>query len=65
MKKTYVITGKTIAKYYAVWFVIGAIVAVVEEIAKDKTRTHTEYKPSPEFQNLVNHYNNKQKAEMS
>jgi hypothetical protein len=65
MKKTYVITGKTIAKYYAVWFVIGAIVAVVEEIAKDKTRTHTEYKPSPEFQNLVNHYNNKQKEKVS
>lgn len=65
MSRTYVITGKTIAKHYAVWFVIGALLAVVEEIAKDKTRTHTEYKPSAEFQNLVNHYNNKQKEKVS
>ena len=65
MSKTYVITGKTIAKYYAVWFVIGAILAVIQEVAKDKTHTHTEYKPSPEFQNLINHYNNKQKEKVS
>lgn len=65
MSKTYVITGKTIAKYYAFWFVIGAILAVIGEIAKDTTRKHTAHEPNAEFQKIVNHYNNKQKAKMS
>ena len=65
MSRTYVITGKTIAKYYAFWFVIGATLAAIGEIAKEKTRKHTAHEPSAEFQKIVNHYNNKQKAEMS
>jgi len=65
MSRTYVITGKTIAKYYAVCFVIGATLAAIGEIAKERTRKHTAHEPSAEFQNIVNHYNNKKKAEMS
>jgi hypothetical protein len=62
MTKTYVITGKTIAKYYAVCFVIGATLAAIGEIAKERTRKHKPYEPSAEFQNIINHYNNKQKV---
>ena len=63
MSKTFVITGKTIAKYYAVCFVIGATLAAISEIAKEKARKHKPYEPSAEFQEIINKYNNKQKVD--
>lgn len=48
---------------YAGSFLAGFVYAFSTEIQKEKVKI--KYTPSPEFQNLVNHYNNKQKEKVS
>lgn len=60
MNKT---TLKVMMAVYAGSFLAGFIYAFSTEIQKQKMKLkHT---PSIEFQNLVNHYNNKQKEKVS
>ena len=57
---------KGIIALYATIFTAGFLYGFIREIRKEIASEPTlSYKPSAEFQNLVNHYNNKQKAEMS
>ena len=57
---------KGILALYATIFTAGFLYGFIREIRKEVASEPTlSYKPSAEFQNLINHYNNKQKAEMS
>jgi len=57
------ITLKVMMAVYAGSFLAGFIYAFSTELQKQKMEIkHT---PSIEFQNLVNHYNNKQKEKVS
>jgi len=57
------ITLKVMLAVYAGSFLAGFIYAFSTEIQKEKVKI--KYTPSPEFQNLINHYNNKQKEKVS
>lgn len=57
---------KGILALYATIFTAGFIYGFVREIRKEIASEPTlSYKPSAEFQNLINHYNNKQKEKVS
>jgi len=57
------ITLKVMMAVYAGSFLAGFIYAFSTEMQKQKMEI--KYTPSIEFQNLVNHYNNKQKEKVS
>lgn len=53
---------KGILALYATFFTAGFLYGFIREIRKEVASKPTlSYTPSPEFQKLVNHYNNKEK----
>ena len=50
---------RTLLAIYAGCFTLGFVYSFQRELRKEMARNS--YTPSPEFQKLVNHYNNKEK----
>ena len=54
---------KALLVIYATTFTAGFIYAFIREFRKEVASKPTlDYKPSPEFQKLINHYENRQKV---